>query len=90
MIVLSQDFMDDSRQDEKISIEKYDRHGSESYFLKDNGVKFYLFSYMYYEDNSFEHLTPDIGTYYLTQYFPCDEGNIICLDSEQGYQYKDF
>ena len=52
MIVLSRNFIEGSRQDEKISIEKYDRHGSESYFLKDNGVKFYLFSYQFYYDDT--------------------------------------
>ena len=45
MVVLGSDFVNFSRQDEKISIYKFDRHNSEKYNLVDNGIKFYLLSY---------------------------------------------
>ena len=97
MIVLGRVFMNGSRQEEKINIEKYDRFGSPSYYLKDHGVKFYLFSYQMeyaYSKNDtflgaeFEYLTPEIGYYSLVQYFPCDAGNTTCLDSKDGYQKR--
>ena len=55
-IMMSRDFMSDSRQDEKVNIEKFDRHRSEPYNLADNGVNFYIIPFRDYdngEDNEF-------------------------------------
>ena len=97
MIVLGRKFLNGSRQDEKVSIDKYDRFGSPSYYLKDNGVQFYIFSNKWNEAYSkndtylgieFEYLTPEIGSYYLSQYFPCDADDTACLDSKDGFQTR--
>ena len=39
------DYVNFSRQDENVNIEKFDRHESDSYNLSENGVKFYLLAY---------------------------------------------
>ena len=36
----------------------------------------------------FEYLTPEIGSYSLVHFFPCDAGNTTCLDSKDGYQKR--
>ena len=93
--MLSSAFIDGSRQEEKVNIEKYDRFESDSFLLKDHGFKMYLFSYQAFfnfDDNGkfqgaeFDYLTPEIGSYWLTHYFPCDEDDTACIDSEDGYQ----
>ena len=66
--MMGSDFIDDSRQDEKVNIEKLDRHGGEPYNLADNGVKFYIIPYYEEEDlEGFEAklhaLRPEIGRY---------------------------
>ena len=45
MVVMTSAFFDGSRQDEKVDIVKYDRHTSGRQYLKDQGLKFYVFPY---------------------------------------------
>ena len=101
MIILGGDFQNGTRQEEKVTVDKYDRHESESYILKDLGVKFYLFNYehsMVFEDPDdeystflgfkFDHLTPEIGSYWIKQDFPCAADNSTCINSKIGFQSR--
>ena len=71
MIVLGTDFINFSRQEENINIEKFDRHDSQVYNLTENGVKFYLLPYvqningqaMSNSEVKVETLKPTIGYY---------------------------
>ena len=45
VIALGGAFLDHSRQDQKVDVEKFDRFDSESFNLIENGVKFYIFPY---------------------------------------------
>ena len=47
MVMLSSAFINDSRQDEKFNIDKFDRHGSDTFYLEENNVSLYLFAYRY-------------------------------------------
>ena len=67
------DFTDDSRQDEKVNIEKFDRHTSGPYNLSDNRLNFYIIPFKegsLGDDfrGSQEALRPEIGNYQLVQY----------------------
>ena len=71
MIVLGTDFINFSRQEENINIEKFDRHDSQVYNLTENGMKFYLLPYVqsakgqvsYNSNVKVETLRPSIGYY---------------------------
>ena len=45
---MGSDFIDDSRQDEKLNVEKFDRYKAEAYNLADNGVNFYILPFVEY------------------------------------------
>ena len=45
MIVLGRVFIDGSRQDEKVTIQKFDRHESDRFYLKEQGIELYVFAY---------------------------------------------
>lgn len=57
-------FLDFSRQEEKVRIEKFELHNSESYNLADNAFKFYILPYTD-QDDIIESLRPEIGSYWL-------------------------
>ena len=90
---MGSDFINDSRQEEKVNIEKFDRHESQPYYLAENGVNFYIIPFMeetYYEsdwvfETSLEALRPEIGSYWLLQYYPCNEGNVTCQEGPLGH-----
>ena len=75
MIVLGKDFINFSRQEENVNIEKFDRHDSQVYNLTENGVKFFLLPFVqsklgqarYDSEVKVETLKPSIGTFRLTQ-----------------------
>ena len=90
-------FIDGSRQDEKVNIVKFDRHESGRLYLKDEGIKLYIFPFKYYmasDDNDeflgveFEALTPDLGSFIIEQRYPCNEGNTTCTNSPSAFQEK--
>ena len=64
VIVMGSDFVNSTRQSEKFSSEKFDRHMSENYYLSENQVAFYLFPYVWNADKV-EALPPEIGKYTL-------------------------
>ena len=88
--MLGRAFIDGSRQDEKVNIVKFDRHDSGRLYLKDEGIKFYIFPFRYsweLDENKefvgvkFETLTPEIGSYIMEHRYPCNEGNTTCTNS---------
>ena len=72
-----------------MNIEKIDRHGSEPYKLADNGVNFYIIPFRELKNSennnnsnkrTLEALRPEIGSYQLIQYYPCNEGDTACSE----------
>lgn len=85
------DYVNFSRQDENVNIEKFDRHESDFYNLSENGVKFYLLAYnkklKERADGEYAlgNLHPEIGSYWLEHRIPCTGGNSPCSEGAQGY-----
>ena len=103
LVLLGKSFQDNSNQVEKVNIKKFDRFGSKAYNLAENGIQFYLFPHTRIDDNeefadengelispvTFEALRPDIGSYVLYQFFPCDPNDSKCVKSGLGYEQRD-
>ena len=73
----------------------YDRHESPSYNLTENGIRMAFYSYIEYKDKeeetiTFLPLTPDLGSYILTQNYPCAEGDAECSASVIPYQERNY
>ena len=64
ILVLGTAFLDFSRQEEKVRIEKFERHKSEPYNLAENAFKFYILPFSD-QDDIIESLRPEIGSYWL-------------------------
>ena len=99
LVLLSQSYRDGYKQEEAVDVQYFDRFDSPEYKLSDYGVNITLFAPKIVdvrdEDGTwissyYETLTPQIGAYWITQYYPCDEEDEECKASSAGRNSRKF
>mgnify|MGYP000026351222 CR=1 FL=1 len=73
IVILGTAYFNDSRQEEKVNVEKFDRFGSDQFHLNDNGIKIYLYSVVsswqrhdetgHLQGVHFETMRPEVGRF---------------------------
>ena len=87
--------MDGSRQEEKVTVEKFDRMNDEAYSLRDNGIRLTLYAtvdeWLWDASKSTvdlrtQNVGPEIGSFLITQIDPCQKNDTDC--SKVLYDYN--
>ena len=86
-----------------VDVQYFDRYDSPRYMLSEYGVNITLFAPKIVDirdedgrwvSSYYQPLTPDIGAYWITQYYPCDDDDEECKESSAGrnsrrFEFKD-
>ena len=104
VVLLGTSYRDGYKQEEMVDFQYFDRFDSPRYYLHENGVNITLFAPKIVDirdendgrwiSSYYEPLRPEIGAYWITQYYPCDEGDDECKSSAKGrnerrFEFKD-
>lgn len=99
LFLLGQSYRDGYKQEERVDVQYFDRFDSPNYKLSDYGVGITLFAPKIVDirdengnwvSSYYEHLRPEIGAYWVTQYYPCDESDEECKKSSAGRNDRKF